>query len=106
MNPIKQQIKREAAKSLFKAGLKWKEFSDTHWRVNEIDFWPTTDKWLCPLTGETEFGVENLIKYIKVKSPSKGIKTLSVEQMFDIARKHHGSLFDMCKIMHKEIYGI
>lgn len=108
MNPIKEQIKKEAAMALFKAGIKWESLNnDNHWRINEIDFWPTTDKWLCPLTGETEYGVENLINYIQAKTPKKGIRRLSIGQMFTIAaRVRPTNLLMVCGALHKEIYGV
>lgn len=106
MNPIKEQIRKDAAKALLNAGLKWKSFNnDTHWRVNEIDYWPTTDKWLCPLTGEIVYGIENLIKYIKVKSSQIGIRNLTIDQMFTIAaRVRPTDLLMVCAALHKEIY--
>lgn len=104
MNALKDQNRNEARKRLTAAGLDWKSFNnDCHWKINEVDFWPTTHKWLCPLTGEVEYGIKELIAYLKPKSIS--VKKITIEQMFEIAKKVKPmNLHAVCEALHKEIY--
>lgn len=105
MNPIKEKIKRENAQALKKAGICWDSYNhDTHWKFSTIDFWPTTEKWQCTETGLTGIGVDTLLKHVR-RPRTKNVKTLSVEQIFEVAKKGTGSLYDRCQMIHKEIYG-
>lgn len=88
---------------LNEAGLEWQEFSNYHWRVNEIDVWPSTQKWLCPGTGEIQYGIKSLITYLRPKNTN--IKYFTVEEMFTIARKVTPmNLEAICKKLHESIY--
>ncbi len=104
INPIKSERLQEARRLLKSAGLTWKEFNKGfHFKVNEIDFWPSTTKWMCPATGEVAYGIKELIAYLKPKKIN--IKKLSPEQMFEIAKKVKPmNLMDVMKELHKEIY--
>lgn len=106
MNPIKEKIKKENAFALKRAGICWDSYNnDTHWKFSSIDFWPTTEKWQCSETGKTGEGVESLLKHLR-RSRTKNVKTLSTEQMFDIAKKVRPmNLHAVCAALRKEIYG-
>jgi hypothetical protein len=102
MNRNKEYNREEAKKLLTKAGLTWDSFNnDTHWKVNGVDLWPTTYKWLCPDTGAIVKGIESLIEYIKPKK----VTVLTADQMFEIAKKVKPmSLMLVCEALHKAIY--
>lgn len=104
INTIKQDRIKKAAQILKSSGFTWKEFNNGyHWRINEVDFWPTKDKWLCPLTGEIVYGLRALIAYLKPKQIKT--KQLSVEQMFEISKKVKPmNLMAVMQALHKEIY--
>jgi len=59
--------KREILKE---AKLQWKEFSEYHWRVHGLDYWPTKDKWSMQ-DGEIRFGIKELIKYLSYSQNSE-----------------------------------
>lgn len=106
MNPLKEQIKKENAIALSKAGICWDSYNnDTHWKFSTIDFWPTTDKWQCSETSTSGIGIESLLKHVR-RPRNKSVKVLSSEMMFDIAKKVKPmNLHAVCVRLHKEIYG-
>lgn len=107
MNAIKEQIRKENAKELSRAGIKWESLNnDLHWKIGNIDFYPTTSVWNCNATEEGGCCVEDLIDYLKKIKQKSGIKRLSTEQMFEIAKRVKPmNLNSVCVALHKEIYG-
>lgn len=96
-----QRIER-ARKSLTKAGVEWKEFNDSyHFKIGKLDFWPSTGKWI---SGNDEGrGLDELLRFLKPRNGKA--KVLTVEQIFDIAKKVKPlNLHDVCEAIHKEIY--
>jgi hypothetical protein len=104
MNKLKDYNREQARKTLTNAGLDWQSFNDdNHWKVNGIDFWPTTHKWLCPDTQEVQLGIKEFIDYIRPKESK--LNKLSVDQLFNIAsHSKEKSLIGICRALHKEIY--
>lgn len=50
---------------LLNSGIKFKDLSDTHLRVGDFDFWPSTGLFINIKTKKRGRGVFNLIKKIK-----------------------------------------
>ena len=98
------QIARlERARTRFdKLGIKYQIFNNGyHFKVQEIDYWPTRDKWQEPETKEIILGLDKLIEYLKPKDITK----LTVEQMFTIAKKVYPmNLEKICEALHNAIY--
>ena len=104
INTIKSDRIKKSSQILKSEGLKWEEFNNGyHWRINKVDYWPTRDKWKNPLTGEIQFGIRDLIQFLKPKQLK--INQLSVDQIFDIAKgSKDKSLFGICEAIHRGIY--
>ncbi len=64
---IHEQARRmkEFLEALKKAGFKYEQLSSVHFRVNYINFWPTTGKWWCPEERLKGHGVDDLIAELK-----------------------------------------
>ena len=105
INTIKADRISKSRNLLKSNGLKWKEFNNGYyWRINDIDFWPTKDKWMSPLNGEIQHGLIELINFINFNK--KELNKLSVDQLFEIAcHSKEKSLIGICRALHKEIYG-
>ena len=89
--------------SLKEAKIQWKELTEYHWVIHGLNYWPTKDKWSTP-SGEMRLGLRNLIDYLSYKTDE--IHKLSVEQMFNIAKKVSPmNLEAVCKDLHRNIYG-
>lgn len=104
-----KEEKRAEAERLFKAAeFKWESFNDNlHWRVEGIEFYPTTWKWFDQKNEFKDHGIENLIRYIQTRPNKKhdSVKILTVEQVFEVAKRSPDkSLFGICTSIHKSIY--
>lgn len=106
MNPIKEQLRKESAEALNKANISWESLNnDTHWKIGKIDFWPTTGKWACAETSLDGYDVDGMIKHINRPRRGAIAKVLTVEEMFDIAKRVRPlSLHGVCEVLHKEVY--
>ena len=115
MKQNKEDNRLHAKKVLEAANIKWESFNnDLHWKIGEMDFFPTTGKWRhikpnAEIQGE---GVMQLVEHLRNKHPMyklQGIeitKQLSVDQMFNIAaHSREKTLIGICRAIHKEIYG-
>lgn len=109
--PRKQWNRMKAPKILEKAGLNFTTHNGgAHIKLGpHIDFWPGTGLWH---DGETKGrGIQDLITHLKKQSlmeeayQSKGVQYFTVEQIFEIAKKGTGNLYQRCEAIHKEIYG-
>lgn len=105
MNPIKEQKRNEARQALTEKGIEFRSLNnDLHWVVGTINFYPTTGKWFdFENTGINGDGYKSLLRHLK---PSIGkIKKVSVEEMFEIAKKVKPmNLESICEAIHKEVY--
>jgi len=92
--------------------------NDMHWKVIDVDFWPTSLKWQDLKKDKKGQGVFECIEYLRTKHPMyvhfpgenviTAIKcnSLSVQQIAKIFTKNQDkSLMEKCEILHKEIYG-
>lgn len=94
---------------LLSSGIVWESLNDDmHWKIGDINFFPTTEKWNVLKKDIYSKGVMDLIDYIKSECQPKDIgliPKLSVDQIFDIAKKVKPSnLYKICEEIHKEIY--
>lgn len=79
----KQSYIDQARKKLSKAGIEWQEFNNgIHFKIGNIDFWPTTGKWIDGM--DEGRGIQELIKRLKPRSAGVS-KTMTAEQIFQIA---------------------
>ena len=83
--------------------------NDMHWKIMDIDYWPTTLKWQDLKENKKGIGNKECIDYIKNKYPMlfipKGVQPLTVDQLFNIAsHSKEKSLIGICRALHKEIY--
>lgn len=100
----KQSYIVQARIKLSKAGIEFTEHNNgIHFKVGEIDFWPTTGKWIDGI--DEGRGVQELIKRLTPKRSVGVNKTMTVEQIFQIAvHSKEKSLIGICTAIHKEIY--
>ncbi|CAB4149906.1 hypothetical protein UFOVP558_47 [uncultured Caudovirales phage] len=71
----KEKKKSNLHKSLFildQAGIPYRMLSDTHYRVGEWDFWPSTGLFINTRTKKRARGVFNLIKKFNNKGAING----------------------------------
>lgn len=104
MNDFKKQMKEESSKALLEKGIDFEVFNNgLHWKIGSVNFYPTTGKWRDELTEKSGHGHKELIKYLKPKP--LGMKILSPEQMFYIAKKVKPmNLMAVCESLHNAIY--
>lgn len=104
MNEFKQQMREVCRKAFQAKGIEWESLNqDLHWKIGPVNFYPTTGKWRDESTDEVGEGYKDLIKYLKPKPV--GVKQLSPEQMFEIAKKVKPmNLNAVCEALHKAIY--
>lgn len=104
MNEFKEKMMIECAKALASNGIAWKSFNNNlHWKIGPVNFYPTTGKWRDESTDEVGDGYKELIKYLKPKPMYT--KSLSPEQMFEIAKKVKPmNLMAVCTELHRQIY--
>ena len=117
MKPKAEQFLFISKESFKEAKIPYNSFNnDLHWKIMDIDYWPTTLKWQDLKENIKGIGNKECIDYIKNKYPmmfiSKGVstfgvvKTLSVQEIVKIFLKHKDkSLMEKCELLHKEIYG-
>ena len=116
MKPKAEQFLFISKESFKEAKITYNSFNnDMHWKIMDIDYWPTTLKWQDLKENKKGIGNKECIDYIKNKYPmmfiDKGIsqfgvsKRLSVQQIAKIFTKNQDkSLMEKCELLHKEIY--
>lgn len=107
MNEFKKKMRQIAKATFSKKGIAYQSLNnDMHWKIGTVDFYPTTGLWIDAVNEERGEGYKSLIKYLNPENAvNKPIKTLSIEQIFDIAKKSKDkSLLGICTSIHKEIY--
>jgi hypothetical protein len=109
MHPLKEQRREKARKALNARNIEFESFNDDlHWKIGNIDFYPTSGYWDDRSNGQTGHGHESLIKYIKPKIMDGSVikkSQLTIEQIFQIAiRSKDKSLTGICTEIHKAIY--
>lgn len=118
MNPKAEFNKGLSMKSFKDAKIPYTSLNnDMHWKVIDVDFWPTSLKWQDLKSDKKGVGVFECIEYLRTKYPMyvytpkgifnlQGVHPLTVDQMFDIAcHSKEKSLIGICRTLHKEIYG-
>ncbi|TAK97771.1 MAG: hypothetical protein EPO08_20820 [Rhodospirillaceae bacterium] len=60
----KEKNTQIALAKLEASGLPYQQFSEEHYRVGGVDFWPSTGKWI-EKGGRQGRGIDGLLKYIK-----------------------------------------
>lgn len=114
MKPDKEQARQYAKDILDKNNICYVSLNnDLHWKIGDIDFYPTSGKWIHNKRGKGDdvfgHGILYLLDYTKQKCQPKDlglIKKLSIEQLFNIAsHSKDKSLMGICTSIHKEIYG-
>lgn len=106
VSPFKEKKMSEAAFALKEAGISWNSYNQgMHWKFGTIDFWPSTGKWICSKTDVRGLGYKELIAHVRRPVKKEGMRSLTVEQIFEIAKHSKDrSLFGICENIHKEIY--
>lgn len=109
MNAQKENNRKEAREILKENKIIYESFNnDMHWKIGRIDFYPTTLRWIDNGTDIKGIGYNILIDYIKESrqiNDNPILMQLSVEQMFDIAKKvKPTNLLMLCAALHKAIY--
>ena len=109
MNAEKIYNREESRKYLTNAGIVFESFNkDLHWKIGSIDFFPTTLKWIDNDNDIKGIGWHILVEHIKKKESVRNYEPsneLSVEQMFNIAKKVKPmNLETVCKKLHEAIY--
>ncbi len=124
MTQDKENNRINARKILNAKGIKFDSFNnDLHWKIGTVNFYPTTLKWRDDITVDDcvnkknikhnyGTGLKELIEYLRQATVSQAVESgaeplikLSVEQIFDIAKKSKDkSLMGICTSIHERIY--
>lgn len=109
MKENKEKNRTWAKDVLKRNGITYQSFNnDLHWKIGDIDFYPTTQKWSDKKNGSYGIHVEDLIDYIKSQPKPlevNGIRKISIEELFYIAKKVQPlNLYDVCQAIHEAVY--
>lgn len=104
MNSNKEQNIEIAINRFKELGIKYKSLNNGfHWKINAFNFFPSTHKWNHDFNKTFGEDIDSFID--KIKTVKFINKELSVEEMFEIARKVKPmNLESVCIALHKEIY--
>ncbi len=69
----KQNNLKNSIDILKEQGVLFKRLSETHYRIGDFDFWPSTGKFLNRKTNKYSRGVFNLLKQLKPRNTSEGL---------------------------------
>ena len=108
MKPQKEQMMKDAFWAFKEAGLCWESFNqDMHWKINGVNFYPTTHRWFDIRKDYRGEGIKQFTKYIRTRQQKDEsiAKQLTVDELFEIA-KHvkPQSLYAILEAIHKGIY--
>lgn len=105
-NPLKKEKIAEAQRLFKSAGFEWETFNNGyHWKFAGLDFYPSTHRWMDIKNDFRGEGIKEFIKYVQTKKHKEtSVRILTVEQIFDIAKRINGSLYERCEAIHRGIY--
>lgn len=109
MNITKEQNRENSRKILNSKGIKFESLNnDLHWQIGTMAFYPTTLRWNDNFKNVNGIGLKEMLIELSIGTMDETViykKQLSVEQMFNIAKKVKPlNLNAVCEVLHKSIY--